>query len=194
MPTSNRGFSLVEMMVAIAIMGILMAIAIPSFQTYLVNSSVRAAAENFVAAVSRAKSEAASRNVNVEILLSVDSPDDFATAEPVAGAAGWMIRPVDRSAYLDGQQLAQDGQSRLTITSDDPAVVFTPFGGTTLGAIPLAYNQFVFRSPLHGACVHEDANGTVRCLKVEVSATGRVKVCDPKTTLENPNDPRACSV
>ena len=187
------GFSLIEMMVAIAIMGVLMAIAIPSFQEYLVNSRVRAAAENFVAAMSVAKAEAASKNANVELLLSTAAPADVATADPEDGVAGWMIRLADKTTYLDGQQLAQDGQSRVAITSDDPSVTFTPLGGTTLGAIPLAINTFMFSSPNDGTCVHVGASGKVRCLAAQVSATGRVKLCDPQTTLENTDDPRACS-
>ncbi len=190
----QRGFSLVEMMVAVALMGILMAIAIPYFQDFLVNSRVRAAAENLVADMMRAKAEAASRNVVVELVQTVASPEDVATADPDTAAEGWMVRPADRSEYVAGLKLAEDGQSRVVLGSNSGVVPFTPLGGTNLSilATPVTVARFNLSYPLHGSCVHEGAGGKVRCLQVAVTATGRVKLCDPKTTAENANDPRSC--
>lgn len=192
MRARTRGFSLVEMMVAVALMGILMGIAVPYFQDYLVNNRVRAAAEQFVAATMQAKAEAATRNANVEILQTVSPPEDVATAVASSTAEGWMIRPVGGGEYIEGLRLSEDGQVRVTMTSNQDTVAFTPLGGTTLSLIPLAVARFTFSYPAHGTCVHEGAGGKVRCLQVAVTSTGRVKLCDPKTTAENANDPRSC--
>ena len=45
MRAKHHGFSLVELIIAVAIMGILLSLALPSFSGYLRNVKLRAAAE-----------------------------------------------------------------------------------------------------------------------------------------------------
>ena len=47
MKTSRRGFSLIELMIVVAIMGVLLALGAPTFSTYLRNVKLRSAAEAF---------------------------------------------------------------------------------------------------------------------------------------------------
>ncbi len=51
MGTKNRGFSLIELMIVVAIIAILAGIAYPSYQAYVIRSN-RAAAQNFLMEVS----------------------------------------------------------------------------------------------------------------------------------------------
>lgn len=64
---TSKGFSLVELMVVIAIVAILAAVAMPSYQTQLDNYKVRKAGEDLVSLISNAHSSAVKlhRQVNV---------------------------------------------------------------------------------------------------------------------------------
>lgn len=102
---SHKGFSLIELMVAVVIVGILAAVGIPSYQSYLVKSS-RAAAQSFMMDVENrqklylldARSYAAdlatlgmaapadvSGFYNVSIAASAAPPVFTVTATPLAG-------------------------------------------------------------------------------------------------------------
>lgn len=61
----NRGFSLIELMVVIAILGLLLAIGIPSFATWLRNVQIRNAAESLQSGLQFARTEALRRNERV---------------------------------------------------------------------------------------------------------------------------------
>ena len=49
MALRTKGFSLIELVVAIAIMGVIMSLGLPALTTYSRNLKLRAAAESFMA-------------------------------------------------------------------------------------------------------------------------------------------------
>lgn len=65
-----KGFTLVELMVTIAIVAILSAIALPSFSTAIRSSRLASTTNEFIAAVSLARSEAAKSNRTARICAS----------------------------------------------------------------------------------------------------------------------------
>jgi type IV fimbrial biogenesis protein FimT len=200
MKKSRRGFSLVELVIAVAIMGILLALGAPSFSTYLRNVKLRAAAENFMTGVQLARSEAVRMNTNVEFLLTADDPlaANVATATAAVAGANWMVRTADRATFVDGkfgiegsgQRTAADISVRINDTNppadtdpDPPpaapvaSIVFNGLGRTTLGAAAV----FKFNDPGSGRCLTDPGPpaGIVRCLRVVVSVGGQTRLCDP---------------
>jgi type IV fimbrial biogenesis protein FimT len=63
----SRGFTLIELMVVIAIAAVMIAIAVPSFQNYAASQRVRSAAADLTMALNFARSEAVKRNGEVSV-------------------------------------------------------------------------------------------------------------------------------
>lgn len=60
-----RGFTLIEMLVAVAVSAILLGISAPNFRTFIQNNRINGAAADFVIAVNQARTESLKRGVRV---------------------------------------------------------------------------------------------------------------------------------
>lgn len=96
----SRGFSLLEMMVAIVILAILLAIAVPSFKTTIQKHRLRSAADNLQAAVDYARSEAVLRATYVSLCASADGATCSAAK---TYETGWLVyaHPVATTTAAD---------------------------------------------------------------------------------------------
>jgi type IV fimbrial biogenesis protein FimT len=190
----QRGVSMIEVMIGIAIVAILSAVGLPAFGTFLQNSKLRSTAESFYAGLQAARTEAVKRNSQVQFIMTTDEPGpstlDTTNLSPTA--VNWMIRALDPTAvsgyaYVMSKSAAEGGGSGLTVQVDGgavSAVTFTAFGATTLGSAA----TLTFTNPTGGACA--SASGPMRCLNVVVSIGGQIRMCDPKVT--DANDTRKC--
>jgi type IV fimbrial biogenesis protein FimT len=70
----GRGFSLIELVIAIAILGILLGLGLPTMVTYSRNIKVRTVAESFLAGIQLARGEAVRLNSNTELILTNATP------------------------------------------------------------------------------------------------------------------------
>ncbi len=82
------GFTLIELLVTLSVAGILLAIAVPNFQTFMLNSRITAQANEFLTALNYARSEAVKRGVTVTVCSS-SSPATCAAS--TNWAQGWMV-------------------------------------------------------------------------------------------------------
>ncbi len=69
---TTRGFTLIELMVVIALIAILTAIAIPSYQTFMVRSRLKGAARQVMSDLMNARMMAVSLNQNVKVHIEGD--------------------------------------------------------------------------------------------------------------------------
>lgn len=73
--STQKGFTLIELIIAIALMAILMAIATPSFNVWRKQSNLKAEAQEVFGAFQRARSEAVSRNKDIDLTFNNGSGD-----------------------------------------------------------------------------------------------------------------------
>jgi len=194
---ARRGFTLVEMAIGLAIFGVLLALALPNFTIFLQNSQIKNAAETTLSGLTLAKTEAVRRNVTMRFQL-MDSVTDSCAASTTSlnwvvsrddAAGACATAPSDTTAPRIVQvKSAQEGSRNVTVsTTGGSLVVFNALGRPTAAGI----TAIELKNPTGGTCEHEDAAGTMRCLRVEVTTGGAIRMCDPKVTAAT--DPRKCS-
>jgi len=188
-PGRCRGFSLVEILIAMTILALLLLLALPNMSEYLRNASVRTAAEIISNGVQLARSEAIRRNTPVEFAL-VSADPTVANVSAAANTAGphWIVRTFQPTAVYTAPDFIQGGGAYSTraalIAADSANFSFGSLGRTDLGG----NNTIRVTYPSGGTCVAD--GGSVRCLNVVVQIGGQVRMCDPAVTAAG--DTRAC--
>ncbi|WP_369818216.1 GspH/FimT family pseudopilin [Acidovorax sp. Root219] len=86
---ASAGFTAIELMVVVAIVGVLTALAAPSFTPLIERWRVREAAESITASVYLARSEAIKRGGNVVILKNNSNDINAPTCNNGTGATEW---------------------------------------------------------------------------------------------------------
>lgn len=112
----QRGFTMIELIVSIAVLAVLAAIATPSFQRMIEAQRLRSTAFGLVSDLTLARSEAVKRGTAVE-LVPVVADDGW--------AGGWLIRIVSTSETVGRQNKAGSG---ISLTSAATAIQFNRNG------------------------------------------------------------------
>lgn len=194
---ASSGVTLIELLIGMALLGILMALGIPAFSNYMANARIRAAAANFHAAAQLARTEAIRRNGSVEIILTDDAVNGNASTNNLSlTGRNWMVRslnPGSTDTYtLLQAKSAQEGSasagsgSGVLVTGSTSRVTFNGLGGTNVGAAA----TFAFTNPSGGDCANSSGEGPMRCLDVRISTSGQTRLCDPVVAA---GDTRACN-
>ena len=192
-----HGFSLIEVLIAMAILGILLALAAPSYSTWITNSRIRTTAESIQSGLQSARSEAVRRNSTIRFQLTSSIANDCTLSTT---ATNWVISYDDPTLATDKcasarlneafpaadltnnpaprilqLRAASDGTSGVEATADQALIAFNGLGRVV--PAPGALVEIDINSPTRGTCTQ------LKCLRVTVSAGGQVRMCDPNTSL-----------
>lgn len=86
-----RGFTLLELLVTIAIAAILLAVAAPSFTGIIRGNALSSARDGLYSALQYARSEALTRNVAVAVCAAADENLNACSDDEDAWANGWLV-------------------------------------------------------------------------------------------------------
>lgn len=175
------GFTLVELLVAMALMVMLLFLAAPNFTTWINNTRVRTVAEVLQNGVRFAQAEAIRRNRSVVFYFTNAEPS-LAAAAAVNGS-NWGARTLQLFA-ADNPQFIRGG----ALSDVAPGVLITGVPGP--GPAAICFNSTGQQVTVAAeGCAAGAARylvtrlGADRRLRIDISLGGRVRMCDQDKVL-----------
>ena len=188
-----QGLTLIELVIGMAIVGILALQSFPFFNAWVQNTRIRTSAESILNGLQLARSQAVRSNFNTEFVL-IPAGTDPTPANIAAVADGngsnWIVRTL------------QPGGNDFVQGYTAGSVIAAPTGSGTSAGGPFVAGSFVF-TPL-GRLLNPppDAQTVIRIdsansytdkrhMCIIVSSGGQALMCDPGGN--DPNNPQFCS-
>ena len=174
MGKQERGVTLIELVIAIAVLAILLAAGLPSFTTWIQNTRTRTEANSILRGLQLARQEAIRNNARVNFSLT--------------GGNGWRVGCVNVTTECPAVIQTRAASADVPVTIDA--------GGTTDYTFD---NMGYLRVPVVAAgtavTTIDVTNNTLaasdaRNLRLTITSGGLIKMCDPKVT--DGDDLRKC--
>lgn len=168
--SKQRGVTLIELIIGVAITAILLAVGLPGFKVWVQNTQIRTAAESIQNGLQLARAEAVRRNEQVNFILG--------------NGTSWTVSTVAGTAIQS--RPSSEGSVNVTVT-------VTPTGATTatfnaLGRLTnptTAPTQIDLDVPTSLISASQS-----RDLRIYITSGGQIRSCDPSITATG--DPRKC--
>jgi type IV fimbrial biogenesis protein FimT len=184
--TRACGFSLIELLIGVAVLSVLISLAVPGMRAWLKNAEIRNAAESIQNGLQRARAEALLRNKSVEFVLAAKDSDCQNTKE----CTSWEVKEAGVGGISIEKRSSKEGSAdvkRTTTPANMTTVTFNNVGGRVSNPAT-DFSTVTLSSAVLGTSSHE--------LKVIIGVKdgggnyvgGTVRMCDPSLT----SGPRAC--
>ncbi|WP_211443593.1 GspH/FimT family pseudopilin [Collimonas humicola] len=192
---SQRGTTLIELMVALAVFATLLALAWPNFKSSIQNAQIRTAAESIVNGLQLTRAEAVRRNSEVQFQLN-----NTLAGAAVSGGTDWSIVPDDLSTpgTPNFSTAMQTRNGNDTVNARIGAKTAADFTSAAAAGANLPGNiTFTGMGRLTAAStiVQIDVTNTTgtsaRQLSITLTPGGQIRLCDPALTLAK--NPQGCS-
>jgi type IV fimbrial biogenesis protein FimT len=203
----HSGFSLIELMIGVTIVGILFIMGIPSFKSWIQNTQIRTATEAIQNGIEVARAEAVRRNtlVRFQFTSSVDNSCAITTAsgswvvsldDPSGSCASAKLNdafPINDAANNPPPRIIQirqggEGSANTVVASQEVgagahiyngSITFNGMGRVSTTSVTAGDGiQIDITNPVIGGnCV--SAGGPMRCLRIAISSGGLIRSCNP---------------
>lgn len=190
----QRGITIIEVLIGIAIIGLLMALAAPSATTWIQNNQLRSAADSIFNGIQTARIEALKRNTMVSFQLT----DPASTAwrvciyDVAADDCSATAAIISSKGPSEGSPNARAG---IETTLTDPVTVVLNAGDGLPAAVTFdSFGRVAPAAPINIARV-DVRNPTLssadeRRLEIVITVGGQTYMCDPK--LAKATNPQGC--
>lgn len=193
-PNPPHGFTLIEMLIVITIVGILMALGASSYQDWINNSRVRSAATSISQGIQLARATAIKNNTRASFdftgtIAGTTTTADWAVCRNTVNANAGN-RPCLAADIVE--QYAATGRASqvlVTLTTGPSCLEFNGLGRRSNTArCSSADTKIDISFPAAGTC--QTAGGKIRCLQITSNGNGTTRMCDP--ALVKTSNPAGC--
>lgn len=191
----QRGFTLVEIVVTLAVLALIMFAVAPNIGTWLANTRVRNIADSLQNGLQTARAEAIRRNQSMSFwLVQTDDPGVLGNECTLASNSGsWVVSVNSPVAHCADQPSTTSSPMLVAgraMGNGQPVTVAALQSDKTTAANSITFDGFG-RVSSTSPIGFIDVSGTgTRNLRIEISTAGAVRLCDPAVSSEN--DPRKC--
>ncbi len=174
---TKSGFTLVELLISVALIAIITTYAIPNYRDFVRNNKIISSTNDFVSTLNIARAEAAKRKVTVSICGSTDA----ATCNTNKFEDGWIVFT---DVNFDG---AINGADELLIVQSDIGSVFVRGVSFSNNAI-VKYSSRGTIDSTGSFVVCDEKRGPKFAKAMNINVTGRIRAATDDTGTGIVND------
>ncbi|HQT27131.1 MAG TPA: GspH/FimT family pseudopilin, partial [Burkholderiales bacterium] len=193
----QKGVSLIELLTGLAVLGLVLAIAIPNLSSWMQDAQIRSAAESLLSGVQVARAEAIRRNYQATFYLhGSGGAADWCVDTSVQNASGntdcngHTGTSINKVQSWSGAQAKNARVGASTSATQDYSAPLTAGAGLPTSVTFDAMGHVV-GTGITRIDVINSSDSSARRLVIIVSPYGLVRLCDPALSLTS--NPQGCA-